>query len=185
MSNSDKERDIQVIWTFTMKCPRCDSDFKVSDSIYEIPLVGKILISTGRCMKCGYRYSSVRAVESHGPQKLTLRVENPKDLNIFVLRASSATIKIPELGIEITPGPAAQGYITTVEGVLDRVLEVLSILKDDPEVDKEERDKREKMIKEAKEGKRKFTFVIIDPEGVSRIISDKVEKEKLYGSYIT
>lgn len=183
MSNFD--RDVKILWSFQVKCPRCNSTFMVSDCIYDIPIIGKILISRGKCESCGYKYSNYRAIESQGPQKLVFNVETPDDLNVLVVRTASATIRIPELGIEIKPGPAAQGYITTIEGVLDKVLEVLSLVKDDPEVDKLEREKREKEIIEARNGKRRFTFILEDPDGVSRIISDKVKKDKLYSSHIT
>ena len=178
------EEKLRTIWSFKIKCPRCDYEFQVSEYMYEIPLVGKILISTGKCGECGYKYSDVRALESKGPQKLTLEVKSLEDLNALVIRASSATIKIPELGVEIKPGPASQGYITTVEGILDRVLQVITMLKGDPEVNEKERSKREELIRKAMEGKINFTLIIIDPEGVSRIVSDKAQKEKLYANYI-
>jgi len=183
--SEDIGKNLQPIWTFKIDCPRCGDKLEVSDYIYEIPLVGKVLISTGKCSSCGYKYSNARAMESHGPQKLTVKVDEPDDLNILVIRASSAAIRMPELGVEIKPGPAAQGYITTIEGVLNRALEVLMLLKDDPEVNREEWQKRKNDLEEAIKGKKKFTFIIEDPQGVSRIVSDKVEKEKLYGNYIT
>lgn len=172
------------VWTVIVQCPRCGGDMQVSDYIYEMPIVGKVLISSGKCVKCGYRHSDARAMESHGPQRLVLRVEGPEDLNALVIRSSSASIRMPELGVEINPGPAAQGFITTVEGVLDRVLQVLDALRDDPDVNKEEWARRRREVVEAKEGKRKFTFIIEDPEGVSRIVSDKAERERLYSGYI-
>ena len=173
------------VWRFNDKCPRCGSEFMISGYLHEIPLIGKVIISVGRCSKCGYRYSDVKAAESKGPQRLILKVEDQNDLNVLVLKAATASYKIPELGIKADPGPASQGFITTVEGLLDRVLEVLELLRDDPEVNQSEREKREKMIKEAIEGKRKFTLIIDDPEGVSRIISDKVIRLDLHSKYIS
>jgi len=176
-----KQGDIQKIWTLTTTCPVCGrKELIVEDYLYEMPLVGKVLISVGKCRNCNYKHNDVRAVESYGPQRISFKVDGPEDLGVLVIRSASATIKIPDLGIEITPGPAAQGFITTVEGVLDRVLEILDVMKDDPEAKKEEVEKREKEILEAKEGKRKFILIIEDLEGVSRIVSDKAKREALY-----
>ena len=181
-----KQEDVCKIWTLTTTCPMCGRrELVVEDYLYEMPLVGKVLISVGKCKNCNYKHNDIKAAESHGPQKISLEVSKPEDLGILVIRSSSATIKIPDLGVEITPGPAAQGFITTIEGVLDRILEVLDVMKKDPEVKKEEVKERERKILEAKKGKRKITLIIEDPNGVSRIISDKAQRETLYKQNVT
>ena len=38
----------------------------------------------------------------------------------------SASIEIPELGVRIDPGPACQGFVSNVEGVLDRIDQILN-----------------------------------------------------------
>ena len=43
------------------------------------------------------------------------------DLDARVIRSSSGTLRIPELGVDIEPGFASESYISNVEGVLDRV----------------------------------------------------------------
>ncbi|RLG00247.1 MAG: hypothetical protein DRN49_03205 [Thaumarchaeota archaeon] len=171
---------MRKIWEFKTKCPQCGEEITVENYLYDAPLIGKLLISVSKCDGCGYRHNDVRAVESKGPHRLTLKVDGLKDLNILVVRSSSASIRMPELGVEITPGPAAKGFISTVEGILDKVLEVLSIMKDDPEVDERALKEKEEKINKAKEGKIAFTLIIEDPTGASRIISDKAKEEKLY-----
>ena len=37
----------------------------------------------------------------------------------------SAAIEIPELGVRIDPGPSCQGFVSNVEGVLDRIEQVV------------------------------------------------------------
>ena len=37
----------------------------------------------------------------------------------------SASIEIPELGVRIDPGPVSQGFVSNVEGVLDRIEQVV------------------------------------------------------------
>ncbi len=168
------------IWDIRGKCPRCGSEYVISEYLYNVPLIGQVILSSGECKSCGYKYRDVRMAESHGPQRLTLYVETPEDLNSLVVRAATASIYIPELGISIEPGPASRGYISTVEGILDRVLKVMVALKDDEEVDREKWEYAKNEIEKAKRGESTFTLIIEDPEGVSRIISDKAAKERLY-----
>ncbi len=165
------------------KCPSCGRyTLIVEDYLYDAPLIGLLLISQGKCSNCGYRFSDVRAAESKGPRRLVFRVRNPDDLDVLVVKAASATIKIPEIGVEISPGPASQGYITTVEGVLHRIREVVEGLCLDPQVNRNKCVEKLGEIDELIRCSRPFTLIIDDPEGTSRIISDKVEKEKLYRS---
>jgi len=98
-----------------------------------------------------------------------------------VVRSSSATIQIPELGVLITPGPVAEGFISNVEGVLERVEHASRMLLRDPEK-REQAGKFLQRIKEARDGSAKFTLIIKDPLGNSGIISKderKVKRRKL------
>ncbi|HIQ13281.1 MAG TPA: ZPR1 zinc finger domain-containing protein [Thermoprotei archaeon] len=168
------------IWDLKVKCPRCNEEYVISEYIYNIPLLGKVILSRGLCNGCGYRYNDVRAAESAGPQRIKLYIDEPEDLNILVIRAASASIYIPELGVSIEPGPASEGFITTVEGILDRVLKIMGMLYSDDSIDKDAWMDVYNAILDAKNGGKAFTLIINDPDGISRIISDKVEKERLY-----
>lgn len=168
------------IWDLRGACPRCGADIKISEYLYNAPLVGMVILASGTCDRCGYNYRNVRAAESHGPQRLKLYIDEPEDLNIIIVRASSASLYIPEFGISIEPGPASEGFITTVEGILNRIMNVLKMLENDEDVDpKKLMEVEDKLIK-AMKGETPFTLIIRDPDGVSRIISDKVEKERIY-----
>lgn len=172
---------LRRIGSMTAMCPACGRrTMLIEDYLYNAPLIGLLLISTGRCRSCGYRYSDIRAAESQGPRRLVFKAKGPGDLNVIVVKSASASIIIPELGVEVTPGPASQGFITTVEGILQRVGEVLETLCADPETNREECSRRLRELKECSEGRSSFTLIIDDPEGTSRIISSKVMKEKLY-----
>ena len=168
------------IWDIKGSCYRCGSEITISEYLYRAPLVGSVIISKAICGSCGYRYRSVRMAESVGPQRLKLYVDEPEDLNVIVVRASTASIYIPEFGVSIEPGPASEGFITTIEGILDRVLRIMNMLKEDEDVDRDRWEEIYYSIQEAREGRKPFTLILRDPDGVSRIISDKTEKERLY-----
>ncbi|KSW12751.1 hypothetical protein CF15_06145 [Pyrodictium occultum] len=161
-----------------IQCPVCGKHtLRVEDYLYEIPMIGKVILTTGKCSNCGYRFNDVRLAEAQEPRKILLNVEKAEDLNALVVRASSASILIPELGMSMTPGPASEGFITTVEGVLERFLEALTAACSSPDADKEACEKAKRLIEDAKEGKLKFTLVLVDPEGVSTIVSSKARVE--------
>ncbi len=157
---------------FETKCPSCGSKgFLIQEYLYDMPRVGKTIITVGKCPKCGYTYRDIRLAESRGPQRLVIRVSSERDLNRIVLKASSASLRIPELGLEMTPGPAAEGFITTIEGILLRFLEVLSVVCRDAEGEQAKNCERVRRdIESALRGEKEFTVVIEDPEGVSAIL---------------
>ncbi len=164
----------------TITCPACGSKtLQITDYLYDIPLIGKVIISTGKCTKCGYKYSDVRLAESNPPRRIVLRVTSQSDLNALVIRASTASVIIPEAGLEMHPGPASQGFITTIEGILERFKEAIELACKDPGADKRKCKELLSWIEEAKNARKEFTVIIEDPEGASTIISEKARIEPL------
>lgn len=170
---------VKKILEYTIKCPVCGSEMKIEDHLYDMPLVGKVIISSGRCPRCGYKWSDARLAESRGARKIIYRVEKPGDENALVIRASTASIIIPELGVEIKPGPAALGYITTIEGLIMDIIEKTEFICSEPDAPLDECKKKLEQLRKARDGLIKYTIIIIDPEGVSTIVSDKTREELL------
>jgi len=162
-----------------MKCPVCGNRFTVSDYLYEAPYIGKLLLSSGICGNCGYKWSDVRLAESRGPRRITYTVEKPDDLNALVIRSSSAKLMIPELGVEITPGYIAQGYITTVEGIIIDVYEKAEFICKNSNTASNNCRKKLEELKKALNASIRFTVVIEDPIGVSTIVSSRAKEEPL------
>ncbi len=167
-----------------MKCPYCKSDLEIYEKIHEIPYFGKIVIFTVRCPNCGFKKSDIEILEEKEPLRYEFKVENLEDLNTLVIRSSTGKISIPELGIDIEPGPAAEGFITTVEGILDRIERIVRtaarwrLEEGNIEAFRKAQDVLKK-IYEAKEGKFKFTLIVEDERGNSAIVSDKAKKTKI------
>ncbi len=169
------------IGTLKARCPACGSgELEITDYLYDAPLVGLLLLSSGKCSVCGYKYSDIRMAEGGEPERVEVRVEGAEDLDILVIKSSTATLEMPELGVKITPGPASQGFITTIEGILRRVLEVLEVLCEDPSTSREECARRREELEKAVRGEKPFTLVIVDPDGASKVVRDRESKEKLY-----
>jgi len=170
---------LEKILEYEVQCPICGSKFTVSDYLYEAPYVGKLIISGGVCSRCGYKWSDVRLAESRGARRIVYRVEKPDDVNALVVRASTATVRIPELGVEIIPGYAAQGYITTVEGLVLDILEKTKFLCESGEAPREECLEKISLLEKAANGEISYTIELLDPIGVSMIASNKVIEKPL------
>jgi zinc finger protein len=109
-----------------------------------------------------------------------MRVDDSSMLNTRVVRSGSGTIRLPDFGIDIEPGAAAESYISNVEGVLFRarpVIESAVHFADDERQRKKGR-KILSMIDKAMKGQIPFTLIIEDPAGVSGIIPDDMRLVK-------
>lgn len=145
-----------------------------------IPFFGKILLFSMSCSNCKYHKSDVEVVDKKEPAKYTFQVENKKDLDVRIIKSAEAIVKIPHVG-DMLPGPAAKGFITTVEGLINRFIVQIEQLRDSAE-DKNERKKAKNLLKKLNKvlaGNEKIKIIIEDSTGNSVIISDKAEKKKL------
>ncbi|HDL15822.1 MAG TPA: ZPR1 zinc finger domain-containing protein [Euryarchaeota archaeon] len=102
-------------------------------------------------------------------------------MSVRVVRSSMGRIIIPKLGVEISPGGDSQGFISNIEGVLDRVSMAVRTATHWSD-DGEKKMKAEILlgrIDDIKDGKEKVTVITEDTSGNSAIISDKAIKEKI------
>ncbi len=178
MEEIDSER-LQKLGEETVKCPVCGKKaLRVGIYLYDVPCFGKVILETGRCESCGFKWTDVTMVEAGKGKRLRLRVKGEKELRALVVKSSSATVIIPELGVEIKPGPAAMGYITTVEGVVRRVLEHVP---SECFNKSSECYKVVKTLEDAAEGRIEFTLILEDPMGRSGIKGEgvSIEEEEL------
>ena len=164
-----------------LDCPVCGGKgtFVITSHQIDIPYFGPVLETTKICEKCNNRRSDDFPLEDREPKKYTLKIKSERDLNKRVVRSSSAYIQIPELGVEIKPGPLAEGFVSNVEGVLNRVDNILQTLIRWAETEEQKKKAEElrERIKRLKEGKDEATLILIDPLGHSAIIGDGVEEE--------
>ncbi len=168
--------------TAVIPCPNCGKSAKISELLRQIPNFGKTLISTLACDNCGFRFNDVMVAEFHEPKAFSVRVEKPEDLNAKIIRNSSCTIKIPELGIEIEPGPVSEGYISNIEGLIDRIEGATKVLVNSFPEDSEEKNEAVRamdLISKAKIPSFPYTVELYDPFGNSGIIAKNVREIKL------
>lgn len=158
-------------------CPVCQTEIKYLYQTDTIPYFSEILIISALCPSCGYRLADTQILRNAEPSRWELGIENPDDMVIRVIRSMNGTISIPELGVRIDPGPACEGFISNVEGVLNRIGKVLDSLFSWAETDGERDRIRciQESLEKVKEGKLAVTLVIEDLSGNSAIIADRAK----------
>lgn len=162
-------------------CPICShKSLKTTFSVEEIPYFGECLQTVIICEKCSYKTVDFMITEQHEPMRFELKINEIEDMMIRVVRSSSSTIRIPEIRAIVEPGPGSDGYISNVEGVIDRITNIISqaIKISDDEKKAHGLSLLEK-IKKIKNGDETATLIIEDPFGNSAIISDKAKKRIL------
>ena len=159
-------------------CPICQKKaLTLTEDEQEVPYFGKIVLFSMQCDDCGFKKSDLEALEPKEPLKFTIEISSEEDLKIRVVKSSEATVKIPHI-ITIEPGPASNGYVTNIEGILNRAKDAVESMRDADE-DSIVQKKCKNMLKKIQRviwGREKIKIIIEDPTGNSAIISDKVEK---------
>ncbi len=161
-------------------CPICNKKtliYRVEE--LDIPHFGRCLQTTLICKSCGFRHADIIMLEVHEPVHYELKIENENDLYAKVIRSTSGTITIPEIGAKLEPGPLSEAFITNVEGVLNRFVDILVQLLHTYPSKREEILKLLRKIGHIRHGKESATLILDDPLGNSAILSEKVQRRKL------
>ncbi len=160
-------------------CPLCSRELVTNWVPHNIPFFGDVMHITSIC-ECGFRYSDTLILTQREPVYYELKIKSQDDLNARVVRSTSGTIRIPELGIDIEPGSASESFISNIEGVLDRVKDILEMVTRWGEKEKTERaEQLISVIEKIRTGEYGITVIIEDPMGNSAIIAKNAIRRKL------
>lgn len=161
-------------------CPVCNHRPLTLRSLdLDLPYFGGALQTTLLCEACGYRHGDLLLTRHREPLRITLRVEGPDHLSARVARSSSGTIRIPELEAAMEPGPRAEAFITNVEGVLRKFLDIVQGQEAvaDSRADRRRLASVRGRIERMLQGREAFTFILEDPTGNSDVLHvDAVRK---------
>lgn len=163
-------------------CPVCGRAPLVVRSLdLDLPYFGGALQTTLLCPACGYRHGDLLLTRQGEPSRLSLRVTGPESLAARVARSSSATVRIPELGAAMEPGPRADAFVSNVEGVLRKFLDVVQGQEAVAETaaDRHRLGEVHARIDRMIAGQEPFTFVLEDPMGNSAILAEDVRRKVL------
>ena len=163
-------------------CPICHKNkLNLTEEEYEVPYFGKCYLMSMSCENCNYKTSDIETVEQKDPIKYTFEVKSKKDLNTRVVKGGQATIKIPALKMSVEPGPASEGYISNIEGVLQKFKKIIEVERDTAEDDGIKKTAKNllKKLWKVELGEMPIKIIIEDPSGNSAIIDKRAVIERL------
>lgn len=165
------------------RCPACDGQgMEYTAETVDLPYMGTSMEILLRCERCGYRHADFVLTEHREPTRYALPVSRADDMMVRVVRSSSGTIRIPELGILVEPGVASEAFVSNVEGILVRVERVLDQLMRDAEDDglRGRIQDLQDTLGLMRDGKAPpVTLVLEDPFGNSAILADHAVRERI------
>ncbi len=163
-------------------CPSCGRKTELVTVRHDIPYFGEIVLTSIAC-ECGFRHNDCIVLSVKEPVRYRIKIRED-NLFIKVVRSTSGTIRVPELGVVVEPGPASQAFITNLEGVLDRIRDIvlMAMRWRSEEGDSTAVDRCQEILKKIEdviEGKDELTLVLEDPFGNSLIASEEAERERI------
>lgn len=163
-------------------CPICNArqSMEVTTKTEIIPYFGEIMESTLLCGECGYKHADTICIDQKEPVKYTLII-GKENLNARVVKSQSTTITIPEIGLKVEPGPQSQGYVSNVEGVLNRFEKAVKTALSWAEEDHAKKNAVQILedIQRVKNGQKEVTLVLEDPFGHSIVMDEAAVKSEL------
>nr|ABF70002.1 zinc finger (ZPR1 type) family protein [Musa acuminata] len=107
--------------TLPSTCGACAAGCVTRFYSTKIPYFREVVVMATTCDMCGYRSSELKAggeIPEKG-KRITVYVQNIEDLSRDVIKSDMASVKVPELDLELASGTLG-GIVTTVED-LERV----------------------------------------------------------------
>ncbi|SCV00091.1 LAMI_0G02828g1_1 [Lachancea mirantina] len=167
---TDIENFNNEVQTFRASCPSCLQEVETHMKPVNIPHFKEVIIMSTVCDHCGYKSNEVKtggAIPAQG-RKVTLYCDDPADLSRDILKSETCSMTIPELHLDIQEGTLG-GRFTTLEGLLRQVCEELEtrvFTQTSDSMDAETKARWESFfskLKDAADGKVKFTVIMTDP----------------------
>ncbi|KPI89092.1 putative zinc-finger protein ZPR1 [Leptomonas seymouri] len=154
-------------------CPACCKAGHLMMHECDIPYFKQTVIMAFKCDFCGYKSNEIKTggeINEKG-LRLVLHVQSEDDLKRDVLKSETATLLIPEVHLELTPGTLG-GFFSSVEGTISQVRDQLNSLPQAAFAVGDSADENSKSmlefvkeLNELLELKREFTFILDDPLG--------------------
>jgi zinc finger protein len=163
--------------TVEQPCPICFSEEGLTMIAHtsEIPYFGEHTQLTILCPSCGWKHTDFIPAEGKKPGAWSLEIDNSEMLSVRIVRSSSCTIRIDKLGLEVDPGGATTGYVSNIEGVLNRFEGAIQLMYRQSIASKEQEivKKCELLLKKidlVKSGDLVVEMTLLDPMGHSQIL---------------
>lgn len=182
------EQDINI------PCPICQQEgqLRMVAHVDEIPYFGEHTQVTVMCHACGWRQTDFIPAEGRKAGGWSLRIDDVKKLRSRVVRSSSCTVRIPELELEVMPGTNSTGYVSNIEGVLNRFIDIINMVRRDVVRDLSNPDAEQEELMQSLQtldgllhsidnvgNSTEFTVDFLDPNGHSMILDEDADEREL------
>lgn len=89
----------------------------------QIPFYKEVILMSFSCDNCGFKNNEIQSGGEMAPKgiRISVNIETVGDLNRRVVKSDYSSVRIEELDFDI-PAQSQKGEVTTVEGILDRVV---------------------------------------------------------------
>jgi len=172
--------------TIDVSCVICgyDGGLTMLAHTEEIAYFGEHTQVTLTCPSCGWRQTDFIPAEAREGACQSYRIDSTDDLQIRVIRGSACTVRLKELDLEARPGSHSTGYVSNIEGVLNRFQEIIDMVgrqaanEENQEAISELANITEAML-EIRSGQRGATLEFLDPHGHSMILTENVQSRPL------
>lgn len=164
-------------------CPLCaQKTLTLIEDEREIPYIGKVFLFSMTCERkeCGFHKADLELAQAKDPCSIQFTIDSEEDMKVRVVKSAQATVKIPRI-VTIDSNETSNGYITNIEGILNRVKKILEGIRDVSD-DADEVTKAKNHLKKLTRimwGQEPITITIEDKSGNSAIISPKAVVKKL------
>lgn len=172
--------------TIEVSCIICGYDEGLSMLAHteEIAYFGEHTQITLTCPGCGWRQTDFIPAEAREGSCQTYLIDSIEDLKVRVIRGSACTVRLLELDLEVRPGSHSTGYVSNIEGVLNRFQDVIDMVDRQAAIEANEEDivglaKLTQAMIEIREGQRETTLQFLDPHGHSMILTENVQTRPL------
>ena len=150
----------------------------------EIAYFGEHTQITLTCPGCGWRQTDFIPAEAREGSSHTYRIDSTDDLQVRVIRGSACTVRLLELDLEVRPGSHSTGYVSNIEGVLNRFQDVVDMVGRQAAIEGDdgaitELEQLTQAMLEIRRGQREATLQLQDPHGHSMILTDDVQTRAL------
>ncbi|KAK8940782.1 hypothetical protein KSP39_PZI009907 [Platanthera zijinensis] len=116
----------EEVETLPSTCGACGAACVTNFYATKIPYFRDVIVMASSCDLCGYRSSELKAGGEIPPKgkRITVCVQNVKDLSRDLIKSDTACVKVPELELELASGTLG-GIVTTIEGLVTKIFENL------------------------------------------------------------
>jgi zinc finger protein len=172
--------------TIEVSCVICGYDEGLSMLAHteEIAYFGEHTQITLTCPGCGWRQTDFIPAEAREGSCQSYLIDSIEDLKVRVIRGSAGTVRLLELDLEVRPGSHSTGYVSNIEGVLNRFQDVIDMVGRQAAIEANEEAIAElaqltNAMIDIRGGKREATLQFLDPHGHSMILTENVQTRPL------